>query len=276
MISCALAAADRGHGVDRLDTGLERLRDRLAFHHRRSLYSSRRRSGGLDRALAVERIAERVDHPAEQGVADRNRQHAAGRSDGVAFLDVARITHDDRTDRVLIEVEGDTEESAGELQQLGGHRVRADRHPGDAVTDGEDIPHRLGFQAGFQPARWERSAAAMSSVLSVSSAIVRQPHCSRSSSNRPRINPSSTVSPTLVTSPPTTDGSTMTFTWTRLFVARGAPCSRVIWSDANGIGDRTSATTSPSASAAMSASRRAMSPRLRPGRRPRGTTSTRR
>src|SRR5690606_27575289 len=59
-----LAATDRDHRVDRLDPGLERLLDRLAKHD----------TGGddvdeapsldrLDRALAVDRLAEGVDYP---------------------------------------------------------------------------------------------------------------------------------------------------------------------------------------------------------------------
>ncbi len=43
--------------------------------------------GGDDRALAVERIAERIDHAAEQGVADRHAQQLAGAADFVPFVD---------------------------------------------------------------------------------------------------------------------------------------------------------------------------------------------
>ena len=42
---------------------------------------------GLDRALAVERLAERVDDAAEQRLADRHLQQLAGRLDFVAFLE---------------------------------------------------------------------------------------------------------------------------------------------------------------------------------------------
>ena len=48
------------------------------------------RPGGLlvggDGALAVERLAERVDDAADQGVADGHLDDAAGRADLVAFL----------------------------------------------------------------------------------------------------------------------------------------------------------------------------------------------
>src|SRR6188508_1020891 len=50
------------------------------------------------RALVVERPAERVDHAPQQGLPDRDLDHAAGRLDRVAFLDRAGVAQDDRTD----------------------------------------------------------------------------------------------------------------------------------------------------------------------------------
>ena len=74
----ALAAADGGHGVDRLDAGLQRLLDRLALDDRGRLQLEGAALGRLDRALAVERVAQRVDDPAEEAVADRHREDLAG------------------------------------------------------------------------------------------------------------------------------------------------------------------------------------------------------
>ena len=51
------------------------------------MISTGRRFGGDDRAFAVERIAERIDHAAEHGVADRHAQQAAGAADFVPFGD---------------------------------------------------------------------------------------------------------------------------------------------------------------------------------------------
>ena len=47
--------------------------------------STRLRSVGLDRALAVDRVAERVDDAAEQALADRHVDDGAGALDGRAF-----------------------------------------------------------------------------------------------------------------------------------------------------------------------------------------------
>ena len=60
----ALAATDRDHGVDRLQAGLHRLRYRLAPDHTGRHLFNRGESIVLDRTLAVDRLAQRVDHAA--------------------------------------------------------------------------------------------------------------------------------------------------------------------------------------------------------------------
>jgi hypothetical protein len=74
----ALAAANGGHGVDRLDAGLQGLLHRLAVDHAGRLDLEPAGLVGVDRALAVEGLAQGVDHAAEQTVADRDREDAAG------------------------------------------------------------------------------------------------------------------------------------------------------------------------------------------------------
>src|SRR5690606_18440869 len=58
----ALAAADRHHRVHRLQTGLYRLRHGLPPDHARCDFLDDVGFGGIDGALAVDRLAERVDH----------------------------------------------------------------------------------------------------------------------------------------------------------------------------------------------------------------------
>ena len=103
----ALAAADRDQRVDRLDAGLDRRVDRLADDDARGDALDGPPRGRCDRALVVERAAERVDHPTDERLADRDLGHAAGRLDGVAFLDRPCVPEDDRADRLLLEVQGE-------------------------------------------------------------------------------------------------------------------------------------------------------------------------
>ena len=84
----ALAAADRHHAVDRLEAGLHRLAHRLAIDDAGRDALDRRGLLGQDRALAVDRLAERVDDAAEHLFADRHRDDAAGALDRIAFLDL--------------------------------------------------------------------------------------------------------------------------------------------------------------------------------------------
>src|SRR6266550_4605634 len=116
----ALAASDGNHGVDGLDPGLERRVDRLARDHPGCHLLDRRELFGFDRALAVDRFAERVHHPADERIAHRHLDDLAGGPDLVAFFDALIGPEDDRADRILLEVERDAADPALEFEQLEG------------------------------------------------------------------------------------------------------------------------------------------------------------
>ena len=97
-----------------------------------------------DRPLAVDGLAQGVDDPAEQAVADGHRQDAPRGPHELLFLDVGVTTEDDRTHRVLVEVQGDPEGAVLELEQF------VDRHHGQAADTGDAVAH-LGDAA--RPAR---------------------------------------------------------------------------------------------------------------------------
>src|SRR4029078_12795796 len=134
----ALAASDRDQGVDGLDAGLDRRVDRLADDDARGDPLDRAGRGGRDRTLVVERPAQRVDDAPEQGLPDRDLDHAAGRLDRVAFLDGAGVAQDDRADRLLLEVEGHAHHPAGELEHLGREGAVEAVDLRDAVTHLDD------------------------------------------------------------------------------------------------------------------------------------------
>ena len=90
----------------------------------------------VDRALAVDRLAERVDHAADQLRADRHFENAAGALDGVAFGDVLVGAQHHRADRVALEVQREAERVARELEHLALHRV------GQAVDAADAVGHR--------------------------------------------------------------------------------------------------------------------------------------
>ena len=129
------------HRVDRLQAGLHRLVHRLARDHARGDLLDHVRHLGVDRALAVDRLAERVDHAADQLGADRHFQDAARALDGVAFGDVLVLAQDHRADRVALEVQ---RQAVGRLAAGGGRKLQhlAGHHVGQAVHAHDAVGHR--------------------------------------------------------------------------------------------------------------------------------------
>ena len=134
----ALAAADRDHRVDRLEPGLERLRDRLPRDDARRLELERSALIALDRPLAVERVPERVDDATEEAFADGHAHHRAGALHRLALLDVLPLAEERDADVVLLEVERDARHAVLELEPLERDAVLEPVDAGDAVADLED------------------------------------------------------------------------------------------------------------------------------------------
>ena len=134
----ALATADRGHRVDRLDAGLHRLVHRLPLHHRGRLQFQLPQRGVLDRAQAVERLAQRADHPAEERIAYRDGQHLPGAAHALPFLDAGKFTEDDDTDQAYVQVQGDAPDSVLELKKLVRHGRGQALDLSDAVATLDD------------------------------------------------------------------------------------------------------------------------------------------
>ena len=92
------------------------------------------------RAFAVDRVAQTIDHAAEQAVADRDVHDGAGAGDGVALADLAVIAEDHDTDVVGFQVQRHAANArAGEFDHFAGHHVLQAEHAGDAVADGQDL-----------------------------------------------------------------------------------------------------------------------------------------
>ena len=101
---------------------------------------------GVDRALAVDRLAERIDHAAEQFGTDRHFQNAAGALDRVAFGNVLVLAQHHRADRVALEVQCETEGVLRKLQHLALHHVGQAVNAADTVGHGND--RALGAHVG--------------------------------------------------------------------------------------------------------------------------------
>ena len=100
-----------------------------------ALSSTRRDLGGLDRRAAVDRIAERVDHATDQGLANRNLDDAVRAPNDVALAYVVGLTHHRDADVVLFEVEHHARNAAGEFDELTRHRGFESVDARDTVAD---------------------------------------------------------------------------------------------------------------------------------------------
>ena len=134
----ALAAADRDHRVDRLQAGLHRLLHRLALDDAGRLELGRAGLLGVDVALAVERVAERVDDAPQQLLADRDLEQLARPLDGVALDHVLPRAEEHDADVVGLEVQREARHVVRELEHLERLAVLEAVDAGDAVGHGED------------------------------------------------------------------------------------------------------------------------------------------
>ena len=146
----ALAAADGDHRVDRLDAGLNRAVHALARDHARGDLLDRKRLRRFDRALVVERHAQRVDDSPQQLIAHRDLEQPSRGAHLVALVQVTELAEDDRTHLILFQVQGQAERVTRELEELAGHRVLQAVDLRDAVADGDDSAHVGRDQAGVE------------------------------------------------------------------------------------------------------------------------------
>src|SRR5262249_33436850 len=146
----ALAASDRHQRVDGLQPGLHRLLSLAARDDAWRLDLDQATLGGLDRALAVDRVAERVDHAPQQALAHRHIDDRAGALDGVAFPDAHVVAEDHDADIVALQVQRHALDAAGELDHFAGlHAVQA-IDTRNAVADRQHLAHLGDFGLGAE------------------------------------------------------------------------------------------------------------------------------
>ena len=132
----ALAAADRDHGVDRLQARLDGLLDALPVDHARRDALDRIGLGRLDRALVVDRAPEGVHDAADERRPDGHLDDALRAADLLALLDVLRLAQQHDADLVLLEVERQAEEVVAEVHELARHDLV------EAVDARDAVAHR--------------------------------------------------------------------------------------------------------------------------------------
>ena len=124
---------------------------RLAAHDARRLHLHAASFSAHQGAFAVYGLAEGIYHPAEQGVAHRNRQDVAGRADGLALLDLVDLAEHHRADGVFVQVQGQADGPVLKLKHLVDGRAGQPGNAGDAVAHLGDPPHLGQLNLGLEP-----------------------------------------------------------------------------------------------------------------------------
>merc|ERR1740139_696586 len=139
-----LATADGHQAVDGLEAALHGLRNGLARDDTRGLdLDTLALHVALDRALAIDGVAQAIDNAAEHTLADRDVNNGASAFDGVALLDDTIVTEDDNTDVVVLQVQSHAAQATVELHHLHLLHLLQPVHTGNAVTDGQDFADLL-------------------------------------------------------------------------------------------------------------------------------------
>ena len=111
---------------------------RLTGNDARSLNFNAHALVSNDRALAVDRVAETVNHATEQALADRNVHDGAGALNSIALADFSVGAENHDTDVVGFEVQGHALNAIGEFDHFTGLDLVESVDAGNAVTDRED------------------------------------------------------------------------------------------------------------------------------------------
>mmetsp|Transcript_17526 Transcript_17526/g.50909 ORF Transcript_17526/g.50909 Transcript_17526/m.50909 type:complete len:599 (-) Transcript_17526:209-2005(-) len=143
-----LAAANGHERVDGLKPSLHGLVHRLARDDTRRLHLDTL-AGHLagDGALAVDSVAQGVDHAAEHAHPHRHVNDGARALDGIALLNLAVVAEDHNTDVVVLQVERHTLDAAVELNHLSSLHLVEAVHARNTVSNGEHLAN-LGHLRG--------------------------------------------------------------------------------------------------------------------------------
>jgi len=225
-----LTTTNRSHRVDRLQTGLYRLVNGLTPDNARSNFLHRVGQFGVDRALAIDRITQRVNNAAEQFRTNRNFKNAASTLGFRAFDNVQVVTENNGANGILFEVEGHPVDAAVKLDHFTVHHVGETVDANDTVGNGNYGTLGAGFSCGIKLADALLDDLADFGRVELLHAPIPQTlefSCSTSLFSRPRTLPSITVSPARIRTPPIKDGSTCLLTRTstprRFFSAATRP-----------------------------------------------------
>src|SRR5262249_36875580 len=177
----------------------------------RRLELQRPRLARLDRAAAVERVPERIDHTTQERVADGHARNTTGPASRLALLHVLPLAEERDADVVLLKVERDADDAVLELEHLRRDRVLEAVDACDAVADLKDGPNlaQVGLDVVLLDPRLQDLGDLFGPELHGSPFDGVVVFCLRGLSSPPRTLASTRIGPACSTMPPISSGSTL-------------------------------------------------------------------
>ena len=151
----ALAAANGDHRIYSEKPGLNRFAHRGAVDDTGGFKLNGTTMGLAKVALAVDRLAKRIDNATEHASADGDVHNTASSTAGVAFLDRVDVAEQNGADLIAVQVlsqavNGLSRRGTGELQQLTSHRALETEDVSDTVAHLGYMGYFLGIDGSRQ------------------------------------------------------------------------------------------------------------------------------
>merc|ERR1719209_522995 len=143
-----LATANGHKGVNSLDASLHRLGHGLPGDDARGLQANTEPLAGSKGTLAINRVAQGINNPAETLHANGNVDNGTGPLHDIALLDELVVTEDDNTNVVRLQVEGHALQARAEFHHLLSLDVLQTIDTGNTVSNGEDTASLLKVGSG--------------------------------------------------------------------------------------------------------------------------------
>ena len=146
----ALAAANGNQAVQRLQAGLHGFMHRFARDDTRRLDVHQTAFIRLDRALAIDGIAQGVDNAAQQALAHGYVNDFTGTFYCIAFGNGGVGTENNDADVIAFQVQGHTFDTAGEFHHFAGLYLIQTVNAGDTITHGQNLANLRDFGFGAE------------------------------------------------------------------------------------------------------------------------------
>jgi hypothetical protein len=146
----ALATADRKHGVDGHDAGLDGRVDPFARDDAGGHALNGAHLVGVERPFAVDGYPQRVHDAPDKRVAHGHGGDQAGGAHFISGFDVVVFAHYHDADAVFLEVERQAGDAVAEFNQFTGLDGRQPVHNGNPIVDGAHGTDALRFDFGLK------------------------------------------------------------------------------------------------------------------------------